>query len=91
MTVVEAQAKECSYVLVQRTPLYGTRNGAQRNLPARAVQKVAARDAGLDLGLFSRSGVNAPERVRSFHKKLVYDYREREPVMMDVPVHIGEA
>ena len=53
MTVVEAFAKERSYVLVQRIPLYGTRNGAQRNLSARAVQKVAAGDASLHLRLLA--------------------------------------
>ena len=67
MTVIEALAEERPNVFVQRIPLHGTRNGSQRNRPARAVKEVAARDASFHLRLLARAGVYASERVCPFH------------------------
>ena len=91
MAVFEALAKERPDVFVQRIPLYSSWNGSQRNGSARAVQKVTLRYASLHLWFLACAGVYPSERVRPFHQQLVDDHREREPVVMDVPVHLGEA
>ncbi|MXY45541.1 MAG: hypothetical protein F4Y44_00875 [Chloroflexi bacterium] len=54
------------------------------------MEKVSALYASFHVRIFVIACVFAPERVRSFHQKLIYDYRQREVVMMHISVNIGE-
>ena len=58
---------------------------------SRAVKEIPARHAGFHLRLFTWVGVYSSERVRSLHQKLVYDYCEREVVVVYVSVYLREA
>ena len=93
VSVVEASAKQCTEICGQRLPRKGGPGRRQRNTPSDscAVKEIPLRYAGFHLRLFTWVGVYSPERVRPLHQKLVYDYCEREVVVVYVSVYMREA